>query len=94
VPCLLREPSADAEDALAHETIALDVALASGHGGVINHDNVCGLLIEWLRDVSSAILAIPYLFALLLGFLFLFLSMLGEFWSLRRIRCATTSYGS
>jgi hypothetical protein len=58
---LLREPSADVEDALTRETSALDIALASGH---------YGLLTECLQDVSSTILAMPYLFALLLGFYF------------------------
>jgi hypothetical protein len=45
---LLREPSADVEDALTHETNALDVALALGHGGAINRDAICGLLTECL----------------------------------------------
>jgi hypothetical protein len=55
----------------------LDVALASGCGGAINRDVVCGLLTECLEDVSFAILAMLYSFALLLGFLFLFVSVLG-----------------
>jgi hypothetical protein len=45
---LLREPSADVEDALAHETSVLDIALASRHGEAINHDVVCGLLTKCL----------------------------------------------
>jgi hypothetical protein len=45
---LLREPSVDIGDALAHETSVLDIVLASGHGGAINHDVVCGLLTECL----------------------------------------------
>jgi hypothetical protein len=73
----LREPSVDIEDALAHETSALDIALAAGCGGVINRDAVCGVLTECLQDVSSAILAMLYLFALLLGFLFVFVTVLG-----------------
>jgi hypothetical protein len=67
---LLQEPLTDVEDALAHETNALDIALASGHGGAINHDVVCDLLIECLYNVCSSILAVPYLFALLLVFYF------------------------
>jgi hypothetical protein len=55
----------------------LDVALASGCRGAINRDVVCGLLTECLEDVSFAILAMLYSFALLLGFLFLFVSVLG-----------------
>jgi hypothetical protein len=74
---LLRELSADIQDALAHETSMLDVVLASRRRGVINRDAVCCLLTKCLHDVSSAIHAIPYLFALLLGFLFLFAFMLG-----------------
>jgi hypothetical protein len=55
----------------------LDIVLASGCRGAINHNAVCGLLTECLQDVSSGILVISYLFALLLGFLFLFVSVLG-----------------
>jgi hypothetical protein len=65
---LLREPSTDIEHALNHETSVLDIALDSGHGEAINRDAVCGLLTECLQDISSAIVMIPYLFALLLGF--------------------------
>jgi hypothetical protein len=45
---LLREPSADIEHALNHETSALDIVLDSGHGEAINRDAICGLLTECL----------------------------------------------
>jgi hypothetical protein len=45
---LLQKPSADSEDALAHKTSALDIALASRGGAAINCDVVCGLLTECL----------------------------------------------
>jgi hypothetical protein len=70
---LLRKLSVDAKDALPHKTSAL----ASGHGGVINRDAIYGLLTECLQDVSSTVLVIQYLLGLLLGFLFLFASVLG-----------------
>jgi hypothetical protein len=50
-------------------TGVLDIALTSGHGGAISRGAVCGLLIECLQDVSSVVLAILCLFALLLNFL-------------------------
>jgi hypothetical protein len=65
---LLRKLSVDAKDALPHKTSALDIALASGHGGVINRDAIYGLLTECLQDVSSTVLVIQYLLGLLLGF--------------------------
>jgi hypothetical protein len=74
---LLREPSADVKDALAHETNVMDIALALEHRGAINCDIVCSLLTKCLQDVSSVVLVMPYLFALLLGFLLLFLSVVG-----------------
>jgi hypothetical protein len=40
----------------------LDIALASGRGGTINHDAICGLLTKCLQDVSFAILKVSYLF--------------------------------
>jgi hypothetical protein len=43
---LLQELLTDVEDALTHENSVLDIALALGHGGAINHDAVCGLLTE------------------------------------------------
>jgi hypothetical protein len=46
----------------------LDIALTSWCGGVVSRDTVCGLLTECLRDVSSAIPVMLYLFALLLNF--------------------------
>jgi hypothetical protein len=67
---LLREPSTDVEDAHAHETSVLDIAVASRCEEATNHDTVCGLLTKCLYNVSSAILAMPYLFALLLGFFY------------------------
>jgi hypothetical protein len=67
---LLREPSADAKDALAHKTSVMDVVLASRRRGGINHDVVCGLLTECLEDVSFTILTMLYSFALLLVFYF------------------------
>jgi hypothetical protein len=76
-PPLVRVQSADAEDALAHEISMLDVALALGRGRAINCVAICGLLTECLEDVSFAILTMLYSFALLLGFLFLFVSVLG-----------------
>jgi hypothetical protein len=45
---LLQEPSADVEDALAHDTSVLDIALVLGRGGAINRNVVCGLLTECL----------------------------------------------
>jgi hypothetical protein len=56
-----REPLANTETATPHDTSVLDIALVSGHAGTINHDYVCGLLAECLRNVSSAILIMPYL---------------------------------
>jgi hypothetical protein len=70
---LLQLSSVDIEDALVHETSALDIALASGCEGAINIGIVHGLLIECLPDVSSSILAMLYLVALLLGFLFFYM---------------------
>jgi hypothetical protein len=46
----------------------------SGHGGAVSRDAVCGLLIECLQDVSSTVPAMLCLFALLLNFLFFFVS--------------------
>jgi hypothetical protein len=40
----------------------LDIAVMSGHTGTINHDVVCGLLAEYLQDVCSTMLMMPYLF--------------------------------
>jgi hypothetical protein len=73
----VRDPSANVEDALACETGMLDIVLALGHRGTVNCDAVSGLLTEWLQDVSSAILAMLCLFALLLSFLFFFVSVPG-----------------
>jgi hypothetical protein len=36
-------------------TVVLDIALTSGHGGAVSCDAICGLLIECLQDVSSAV---------------------------------------
>jgi hypothetical protein len=58
-----REPPIEIEAALTRETSMLDIALALGRRGTINHDAVCGLLTECLQDVSFAILAMSYLFA-------------------------------
>jgi hypothetical protein len=59
-----REPPIEVEATpAARETSMLDIALASGHGGTINHDDVCGLLTECLQDVNFAILMMSYLFA-------------------------------
>jgi hypothetical protein len=65
---LLQEPSTDVGDAIARDNCVLDIALASGHGGAINHDAVCALLAKCLQDVSSVVSSMFCLFALLLGF--------------------------
>jgi hypothetical protein len=44
------------------------VALASRHGGAIERNDLCGVLIDCLRDVRFIVLAKLYLFALLLDF--------------------------
>jgi hypothetical protein len=49
--------------AFACETGVLDIVLASGCGGIVNHNVVCGLLTKCLQDVSSAIPTVSYLFA-------------------------------
>jgi hypothetical protein len=58
-----REPPIEVEAALTHETGVLDIALASGRGGTINRNVVCGFLTECLQDLSFAILTMFYLFA-------------------------------
>jgi hypothetical protein len=58
-----REPPIEVEAALTRETSMLDIALASGRGGSISHEAVCGLLTECLQDVSFAILTMSYLFS-------------------------------
>jgi hypothetical protein len=50
------------------DTSVVDVALASRLGEVINRDSVCGRLNECLQDVSSVILMMLCLFAMLLCF--------------------------
>jgi hypothetical protein len=64
----LREPSANVEGAITHDTSVVDVALASRPRGVINRDPVCSLVSECLQDVSSTILVILGLFTMLLCF--------------------------
>jgi hypothetical protein len=48
----------------------IDVALASRHKGAIEHDDLCGVLTDCLQDVIFTVLAMLYLFALLLDFYF------------------------
>jgi hypothetical protein len=76
-PPLLGEPSPDVEDTLARVTGVLDIVLTSGHGGAVSRNAVCGLLTECLQDVSCAIHVMLCLFALMLDFLFFFVSVLG-----------------
>jgi hypothetical protein len=64
----MREPLANLEGAVTCDTSVVDVALASRPRGVIDRDSVCGLLNECLQDVSSAILTMLCLFAMLLCF--------------------------
>jgi hypothetical protein len=65
---LLQEPSADVGDAIPRDTSVLDIALASGHRGAVNHDTSCSLLAKCLQDMSSVIFSMFCLFTLLLGF--------------------------
>jgi hypothetical protein len=48
----------------------IDVALASRHKGAIERDDLCGVLTDCLQDVIFTVLAMLYLFALLLDFYF------------------------
>jgi hypothetical protein len=58
------------DEIIARGDVMIDVALASRHGGAIEHDDLCGVLSDWLQDVRFVVLAILYLFALLLDFYF------------------------
>jgi hypothetical protein len=73
----LREPSANVKGVITHDTGVVDVSLASRPGGVFNYDSVCILLNECLQDVSSAILSMLCLFAMLLCFSFFSVSVVG-----------------
>jgi hypothetical protein len=61
----LQDPPARVE--VSHGLVAsvVDVAL-SGHVGVVNHGNVCGLLTRCLQDVCFTALHIPSFAVLLL----------------------------
>jgi hypothetical protein len=63
-PPLLGEPSPDVEDTLIHGTGVLDIVLTSGRGGAVSRNAVCGLLSEYLHDVSSFIFEMFCLFVL------------------------------
>jgi hypothetical protein len=58
------------DEIVAHEGVVIDVALASRCGGAIECGDRCGVLNDCLQDVRFAILAMLYLFALLLDFYF------------------------
>jgi hypothetical protein len=51
----------DVETTLGHKASVLDIALVSGSVGTVNRDAIYGLLNECLKDVSSAMLVVPYL---------------------------------
>jgi hypothetical protein len=51
-----------AEVASAHETVASDAALVLRHFRVIDRGAVCGLLLEWLQDISFCFVCITVLF--------------------------------
>jgi hypothetical protein len=66
----VQKPSIDVGEIIVREGGMIDVALASRHGGDIERNNLCGLLTDWLQDVTFTILTMLCLFALLLNFNF------------------------
>jgi hypothetical protein len=68
----------DAEEIIACEGGVIDVVLASRHGGAIEHNNLCGVLSDCQQDVRFGVLAMLSLPTLLLNFLFLIISVIGN----------------
>jgi hypothetical protein len=56
-----QEPLANIEITTPRDTSVLDIALLPGHAWTVYRDAICGLLVECLQDVSSAMFVMPYL---------------------------------
>jgi hypothetical protein len=64
------KPLTDVGEINVHEGSMINVELTSRRRGAIEHDNLCGLLSDFLQDVRFAILAMIRLFALQQNFNF------------------------